>query len=203
MYIPKHFRVEQEEELLSFMQAYSFATIVTTRDNLPVASHLPFSVFRREGKIILGAHFAKANPQWEHIDKGKVLVIFSEPHAYISPKHYDRQESVPTWNYIAVHAYGTAVRITDTASVMEMLEGMIDQYEPDYKQQWNGLSADYKLKMINGIVAFEILVEELQAAEKLSQNKSLPEQKRISDSLSASSLETERKIAEYMRRNLD
>lgn len=203
MYIPKYFQARNEAEVFAFLQAYSFATIVTVKDKVPVATHLPFTVSQQDGKIVLGAHFARANPQWEELGKEKVLVIFSEPHAYISPKHYDREESVPTWNYIAVHAYGTAVRITDTASVMAMLECMIDQYEPDYKQQWNGLSADYKLKMINGIVAFEILVEELQAAEKLSQNKSLPEQRRIADSLSASSLETERKIAEYMSRNLD
>lgn len=203
MYIPKHFRAENEDEIFAFMQQYSFATIVTVKNNLPVATHLPFTVSRKEGKIILGAHFARANQQWEDLSGGKVLVIFNEPHAYISPKHYDKKDSVPTWNYISVHAYGNAALVSDPGEAMSMLEDMINQYEPGYKVQWNGLSQEFKLKMLKGIVAFEILVDDLQAVQKLSQNKSAVEQKRIVESLSASPHETEKKIAEYMSRNLD
>lgn len=203
MYIPKHFRAENEEEIFSFMQQYSFATIVTAKNNLPIATHLPFTVSRKEGKITLGAHFARANQQWEDLDGGRVLVIFSEPHAYISPKHYDKEQSVPTWNYISVHAYGNAGLVSEPGAAMAMLEDMIDQYEPGYKVQWDGLPLEFKLKMLNGIVAFEIHVDDLQAVQKLSQNKSVVEQKRIVDTLSASPHESEKKIAEYMSRNLE
>jgi transcriptional regulator len=108
MYTPKHFQLNNEQEAISFMQRYSFATIVTATNNVPFATHLPFLVEQREGRIILASHFAKANPQAAEIIGKDVLVIFTEPHAYISPKHYEKETNVPTWNYIAVHAYGKA-----------------------------------------------------------------------------------------------
>jgi transcriptional regulator len=93
------------------MQQFSFATIVTVKDGVPSATHLPFVVSQRDDQIILTSHFAKVNPQAAEILNCKPLVIFTEPHAYISPRHYESEQSVPTWNYIAVHAYGTATLI--------------------------------------------------------------------------------------------
>lgn len=90
MYIPKLYAMTDETEVLSFMQRYSFATIVTVKDSLQTATHLPFTISKRNDTIILTSHFAKANPQWQEITSNKVLVIFDEPHAYISPKHYDK-----------------------------------------------------------------------------------------------------------------
>ena len=115
---------------------------------------------------MLTAHFAKANQQWKDIENNTILVIFSEPHAYISPKHYDKLQNVPTWNYIAVHAYGKATVITEQEAVMNILERTIDTYEQSYKAQWKDLTDDYKLGMAKGIVAFEIVVTDIQAKKK-------------------------------------
>src|SRR5476649_2341956 len=90
------------------MRKYSFGTIFTSVNNLPVAIHLPFLVDERDDQIIISSHFAKANPQALDVDDHTNLVIFTEPHAYISPKNYPKEAEVPTWNYIAVHAYGKA-----------------------------------------------------------------------------------------------
>lgn len=89
MYTPKHFQLSDEQEAVNFMQRYSFATIVTATDNVPFATHIPFLVEKRGDQIILASHFAKANPQATEIIGKEVLVIFTEPHAYISPKHYE------------------------------------------------------------------------------------------------------------------
>lgn len=199
MYIPTHFQATDQPELLAFMQQYSFATIVTARDNHPVASHLPFVVLEREGQVMLYAHFAKANPQWQDLASQTALVIFSEPHAYISPKHYEKELSVPTWNYISVHAYGKARLITDSGEALSLMEQMIMTYEADYKQQWDKLPSDFKSKMLNGIVSFEITVTDLQAAKKLSQNKTAAERQSISAELSASSDSNEREIGRFMQ----
>src|SRR5690606_3894178 len=115
-----------------------------------------------------------------------VLIIFSEPHAYISPKNYDKELNVPTWNYISVHAYGQGKIINEFERVYQILESTIENYEIEYKQQWNKLPHDFKTKMISGIVAFEINVTETQAKEKLSQNKTENERKNIINSLSSS-----------------
>jgi transcriptional regulator len=201
MYIPNQFAATDTAELLAFMKHYSFATIVTAKDNIPQATHLPFAVSTRGDNVILTSHFAKANGQWRQIVDRVNLVIFSEPHAYISPTHYDKEQSVPTWNYVSVHAYGAATIINDRDQAFEALEKMIDTYEAGYRQQWAGLPREYKLRMLNGIVAFEIVVTDLQGSKKLSQNKTEQEQQRIIETLSASTDGAARQVAEYMRAN--
>lgn len=201
MYIPKNFLTTDKEEIIAFMKQYSFATIITAKDNFPTATHLPFLVSTKDDNIMLTSHFAKANDQWMQIGENLVLVIFNEPHAYISPKHYDKELNVPTWNYFSVHAYGKGQLITDTDKTFEVLEATIENYEIDYKQQWNRLPEDYKLKMVKGIVAFEVILTDLQAKKKLSQNKTTAEQMRIIETLCDSDHNNERDIAKYMKQN--
>ena len=198
MYIPHNFLITDEQEAISFMQRYSFATIITVNNNIPIATHLPFLVTQRGEQIILSSHFAKANPQSLAIINGSPLVIFAEPHAYISPKHYDNSNSVPTWNYIAVHAYGKATLIEGNEQKIELLAQTIQFYEAEYLAQWATIPDDYKLKMINGIVGFEIVVDDLQAKKKLSQNKTESERKNIIAELSNKSHSNEKDIADYM-----
>jgi transcriptional regulator len=201
MYIPKINLLSDRAEAIEFMQRFSFASIITAPNGLPVATHLPFLASERDGSVILTSHFARANGQWKDITDHKVLVIFSEPHAYISPRHYDQELSVPTWNYISIHAYGEGTIVPEEKKVIEILESTINTYELAYRQQWNRLPDDYKLGMIKGIVAFEIKVTELQGKKKLSQNKTEQEQARIIDTLSKSESTTENLVAEYMRKN--
>ncbi len=184
------------------MKAYSFATIITAKENLPTATHLPFIISTREDKVILTSHFAKANSQWEDVEGHKCLVIFNQPHAYISPGHYEKELNVPTWNYFSVHAYGDAKLITDEKSTIEVLEATIKNYEAGYQDQWDKLPLGYKTKLVKGIVAFEVTVADLEAKKKLSQNKTEKEQKNIIDSLSVSQDKNERDLAGYMSQQL-
>jgi transcriptional regulator len=202
MYIPKLYNIEEVAEAVAFMQQYSFATIVTAKDNMPVATHLPFVITQQNDTVFLRSHFARANEQWMHIGHQPILVIFSEPHAYISPAHYEKELNVPTWNYLAVHAYGRGTLLDDTAQAYALLETTINTYEPAYQAQWNNLPQDFKLKMIKGIAAFEIEVTDLQGKKKLSQNKTATEQQRIIDQLSASNNTQEQDIAAYMKLNM-
>ncbi|MES2265789.1 MAG: FMN-binding negative transcriptional regulator [Bacteroidota bacterium] len=200
MYVPKHFQLSDNQEALRFMQKYSFATIVTVLNGLPEATHLPFLVEQRGDQLVLISHFAKANPQVSVVFNETSLVIFTEPHAYISPSSYEKEQNVPTWNYLAVHAYGKAVLIDNTAQVALLLEKMIGFYEAGYRQQWDKLPDNYKQKMMNGITAFEIVVTDLQAKKKLSQNRTKLEQENIIASLSKSTDTTQRDIANYMKK---
>ncbi|MGY4383717.1 transcriptional regulator [Pedobacter sp. UYP24] len=202
MYIPKNFLTVDQDEIVAFMKAFCFATIISAKANLPNATHLPFIISTREDQVILTSHFAKANSHWEDLQDNKSLVIFSQPHAYISPGHYEKELNVPTWNYIAVHAYGDAKLITDEQSTFDVLEATINNYEAGYKKQWDNLPVDYRLKLARGIVAFEVTVTDLQAKKKLSQNKTEKEQKNIIDSLSISQDKNERDLAEYMSKQL-
>ncbi|TDO24659.1 FMN-binding negative transcriptional regulator [Pedobacter duraquae] len=200
MYIPKNFLVTDQNEVIEFMKRYSFATMISVEDKLPVATHLPFVISERGEDIMLTAHFARANTQWERITEGDVLVIFTEPHAYISPKNYDHERNVPTWNYIAVHAYGTVKLLQDVKQTLDVLEATIVNYESGYKAQWDRFDESYKLKMIKGIVAFELTITDLQAKKKLSQNRTETEKTKIISDLSQRESSHERDLANFMRK---
>jgi len=199
MYIPKNFANTDQDDIVAFMQKYSFGVIVTSAENLPVATHIPFVVTQQNGEVILTSHFAKANPQGMELDN-PILVIFSEPHAYISPKHYEKEQSVPTWNYVAVHAYGKAIILHEKQDQLKLMEQMILNYDAAYLDQWNALPDDYKTKMLNAIVAFKIRVTSLLAVNKLSQNKSDTEKESIIKALEQSGDSNEMAIAEYMKK---
>lgn len=183
------------------MRQFSFATIITAENAFPIAPHLPFIVAVKDEHVMLTSHFAKANQQWRDIETSQVLVIFSEPHAHISPRNYEKALNVPTWNYISVHAYGKGKLVSDTNEIFNLLEATIDNYETSYRHQWDSLPEDYKRKMANGIVGFEIRVSELQAKKKSSQNRTEIEKQNIIDALSKSSDANEKKIADFMKQH--
>lgn len=199
MYIPKTNLTTDKKEIVAFMKQFSFATIITAKDSFPIATHLPFLVTTKDDNVVLTSHFAKANEHWHDIENSQILVIFSEPHAYISTKNYDNELNVPTWNYISIHAYGKGKLITETEKTFEVLEATIVNYETSYKHQWDNFPEDYKLKMSKGIVAFEIIINDLQAKKKLSQNRTDTEKKKIIETLLNSNDTNEQLIAEYMK----
>jgi len=199
MYVPNQFKMQDRQETVDFMRRFSFGLMITVNNNEPQGIHLPFVINEVNGSILLSSHCARANPNWKDIDERKILVVFNEPHAYISPKHYEKELNVPTWNYLAVHAYGSGRIIQEDANALCLLESMIDSYDAGYKTQWEKLPMDYKLKMIKGIVAFEIEVTELIGKKKLSQNKTEKERNNIISAFEGSVSENERLIAGYMK----
>ncbi|MCU0439421.1 MAG: FMN-binding negative transcriptional regulator [Raineya sp.] len=202
MYIPNNNQITDFTEKIEFIKKYSFGVIISTIEDVPVATHLPFFVSHVDEKIILMSHFAKANPQWKNIENSTVLLIFSEPHAYISPTNYEKELNVPTWNYVSIHVYGKVQIIIDEEKVLEVLEKTIDYYEPTYQKQWESLPNEYKKNMLKGIVAFEIVVTDIQGKKKLSQNKTEKEQNNIIEALSKSKFTHEQDIAAFMKKEL-
>lgn len=203
MYIPDAFGMTDREEMLSFIRQYHFGLIVSVAEGKPVATHLPFALEERDGKWWLTAHFARANEQWQGIEAGAVLVVFSEPHAYISPALYSHKRNVPTWNYVAVHVYGQCRVVTDKQEGIAVLERMMQQSEPAYMQQWQELDAQYKDALYSEIVPIEIAVEEMKATAKLSQNKTREERQRIADALAAGGDGAAQGVAAYMHTQLE
>ena len=200
MYIPSIFKLDDEKEKIAFMKKYSFATIITNKNNIPIATQLPFIITKRSEKLILSGHFSAVNEQIKYIENNTSLVIFSEPHAYISPVHYNKKESVPTWDYIAIHAYGNVKILHTEEEKNTAIEEMIHFYEKDYHQQWKAFPETFKRKMLKGIVAFEMEVTELQGQQKLSQNKTKEELDRIVEHLSKSEISVENDLANYIQK---
>ena len=203
MYVPPAFREDDVDILVAFMRAHSFISLVSVLDGAPVASHIPIVVDAAEGQVSLSGHLAKANPQWRAFDGRPSLAIFSGPHAYVSPSLYEKRESVPTWNYIAVHASGApriVTRADDPAAIEALLAAMIQQYEAAYQAQWDGLPAAFRDSMLTGIVAFTMPVTRLEGKCKLSQNRSPADQRSVAAALLASDDPTVAGVGAAMRR---
>ena len=198
MYTPKHFEQKDKERLLAFMRDFNFALLVSAKDNKPVATHLPFIIEERGEEIYLLAHLSRANNQWKNFGE-EVLVIFSEPHAYISPSLYQKTDNVPTWNYIAVHAYGKISVIDEPDKQYELLEKQMQAFDPAYLDQWKIVSGEYKEGLRKGIVAFEIVITELQGKEKLSQNKTAAERENVRHHLENSDDPLKQYLAKKMK----
>jgi transcriptional regulator len=176
VYTPAHFEVDDRLQIVAFMRRYNFAALVSVHDGKTTATHAPL-VVRDEGKHVhLIGHVAKANNHWKSLAIGtEVLVIFTGPHGYVSPSLYESKLSVPTWNYTAVHAYGTSAIVHAEPA----LRALIETAEPAYRKQFDELPPDFRAKMIDGVVAFEIRVDRLEGKFKLSQNRPMGDRLRV------------------------
>ena len=184
MYIPKYFKVNDFGEIREFVQQNSFGTLVTTKLGRPIATHLPMQLLKEEEDYYLTGHMAYGNPQWRTFETCEdVLAMFQGPHAYISSSWYE-QENVPTWNYQAVHIYGTA-HILDEEELKSDLAKLLQKHEKHRENPvlWDKLSPSLLDRELKGIVGFKMKVKEIQAANKLSQNRKEEDYLNIVDKL--------------------
>jgi len=202
MYSPPYNQLENRAELLEFMRANSFVLLLTGTGGTLHASHLPVTVHERNQKICLDMHMARNNPQWREFFDEEVMVVFSGPHAYVSPRWYEEQERVPTWNYAAVHVYGIPRLIQDKKIKQESQRRLIEMLDPKWLPQFDALRQEYVDRMLDGIVNFEIEVTRLETRWKLSQNRSRREQELIAAQLDKSQDSVERALAALTRKHL-
>lgn len=191
--------MQDPDEAAAFMQRFSFGVFTSVLNNEPVATHLPVVTEVRNGKVVLITHLAKANIQAQALETGTHLMVFAEPHGYVSPTLYERKVSVPTWDYMAVHAYGTAKIISERSEVLKLLEKTIGFYEGSYTQQWQQLPETYVNALLNELVAFEVAVTRIEAKKKLSQDRPRADRDRIREKFEQSADTNENLLAEYMK----
>jgi len=200
MYAPPYNQLEDRAELLQFMRAHNFCLLVTGAGGELAGSHLPCIVEERGAQLVLVMHMARANPQWQGFFDDEVLVVFAGPHAYVSPRWYERKPAVPTWNYAAVHAYGS-VRVVEDGAKRAALAKLVAAHDPAWQPEFELLPAEYLREMLGAIVAFEISVTRLETRWKLSQNRGRREQDLIIERLETSADPGERALAELTRKH--
>ena len=201
MYIPEFNRVRGHAEAVSFMQSNPFAILVSPSDDGPFATHIPILFREGNDQMVLHGHMAKANPHWGLLQNGQEsLAIFHGPHAYISPSLYESRESVPTWNYAAVHVYGHASLVTEPERLLDETRDIINAFDPSYYAQWNGLSDKFRYGMLKHIVGFEMVATRIEAKFKISQNRSKADQAAVIESLGKSADTAACGVAELMRK---
>jgi transcriptional regulator len=207
MYTPKFNQVADRDVLIEAMRAYSFAILLGPGGGAAGseagtglrATHLPLLV-QDEGEhgTLLG-HFARANPHWRELAGRETLVVFPGPHSYVSPVHYTEPLSVPTWNYIAIHAYGTLTLIEDEDGRNHLVEELIEANEPAYLDRWRSMPDGFRRTMLAGIMGFRIPITRIEGKFKLSQNRAAEERRNVQAAQEAGSAD-ERELARWMVR---
>jgi transcriptional regulator len=200
MYQPPHFKSDDPALAADLMRRYAFATLVSNDDaGFPFVTHLPLHLEEREGRFLLLGHVAKPNPHWRYLrDRPEALALFMGPHAYMSPKVYPDLQRVPTWNYLAVQCKVRARLVEDPQGKDALLKTLIGDHEPGYAAQWQDLGEAFQLKMLAGIVGFEL--EVLQWDCKLKINQHRPEAHARMREIYAAGNEDERELAAWMQR---
>lgn len=199
MYISKLYREEDREKILEFLKQNEFATLVTYDGEKPTASHLLMEVVEDGERLYVNGHMSKANPLWKTFEKNpEVLVIFQGPHTYISPTWYNHV-NVPTWNYQAVHVYGSPRIVTDHAEAYNLLSKLIKRHEAENQYKLETLPQDFVVKEMRGIVAFQIEATRIEANYKLSQNRNDEDYHNIVSRLEERDDEMSHGVAEAMK----
>ena len=202
MYVPSHFHIDDPERLARFIVQNSFATIITQdAEGVPFASHVPLLHEPDPKPGLLLGHLARANPQWRHFENQRpALIIFQGPHAYISPRWYGPAPAVPTWNYAAVHAYGTPKLFKEEERLEALVRRMVSFYEGSGENAWRAdLPADYMSRQLKAIVGFEIQLTRLEGKFKLGQNRPKSDQAAVYNALSQSEIAEDRQLAQFMK----
>ncbi|RCL29528.1 transcriptional regulator [Pseudomonas sp. AFG_SD02_1510_Pfu_092] len=172
-----------------------------------LATHLPVLVDSTEGEFgTVYAHLARANSQWQDLAQGaEALLVFPGADAYVSPTYYpskaDNPKVVPTWNYLAVHAYGQAEVIHQAEPLLAIVSRLTDRHEQGRSEPWSVSDAprDYLDGMLRAIVGIRLPIARLQGARKLSQNRSAQDIAGVRESLSASPDYLDNQLAAHMR----
>jgi transcriptional regulator len=193
MYIPKPFAFADGATgaLQDLIEAYNFGILVAAGGPLE-AAHLPFVLDRARGPLgTLIAHVARANPIWRRFaDDPEVLAVFQGPHVYVSPDWYAARGLVPTWNYLAVHAYGVPRILEGEAAVTAALSRLTATMEAGLapKLPWTlaEIAEPDLAALRRGVVAFEIEISRLEGKRKLNQNRTAADRAGVIEALEAS-----------------
>lgn len=199
MFLPQLFKVEDFNALITFLKRNSFATVITSQNDVPYASQVPVMVDVIDEEIVLSFHLARPNPQTKTLENNQnVLIQFTGAHGYVSSSWYE-QEEVSTWNYQAAQLKGECA-VLDQDELMEDLKRLTDHYETgDNARTFDTLSEDV-LKQAKGIIGYKVKVREAGLKYKLSQNRSDKDYKNIVLNLRDSDNQDDNRLADEMEK---
>lgn len=197
MYIPKLYREEDREKILTFLKQNNFAALVTFDGERPIATHAPVDVVEDETGITIYGHISRANQQWKTFEGQEILLIFQGANTYISPRWYNHV-NVPTWNYMIAHVYGKAREIQGD-ELFSLLSHLVQNHETGTSYRLEALPPEFVQKEMKGIFGFAVDVTCIEAGYKLSQNRTDEDQENVIGELEKRSDEYSKEIAKSMR----
>ncbi|WP_280145767.1 FMN-binding negative transcriptional regulator [Bacillus amyloliquefaciens] len=199
MYIPAPFQLS-EADASNVIKEYGFATLFSTAGGMPYATHLPL-MMSKDNHYLYG-HFALPNPQWKEIEGQSVLAVFQGPHCYISPKWYETNQDVPTWNYVAVHVYGEAQLLDNEETVHSMSDLVLKYESPDSSYKLEDIDAKLLAGLNKGVKGFKIKISKIEGKAKLSQNQPAARQELVVQQLKQIPHTNEQLISGLMEENI-
>jgi transcriptional regulator len=210
MYTPKHFAESRTEVLHELIRRHPLGALIAVTPEGPEACHAPFEIDAAAAPYgVLRCHVARANPMWQSLAAANdALVIFQGEDSYVSPAWYAAKQQhgkvVPTWNYVAVHAYGKARVIHDAEWLRALVTQLTDRHEAERAEPWRvtDAPADYVAKMLQAIVGVEIEITRMSGSWKLSQNRSTADREGVVRGLAASSEPHDAAMAHLIERTL-
>lgn len=176
VYVPRHFAEPDKARIRRVLDEYGFATLITAVDDDVLVSHVPVLVdYVDDSPVAVIGHVAAANPHATALSGGRSFLVFHGPNGYVSPNWYTAPaQSVPTWNYIAIHVHGTIERLDGSAEKRTIVDTLSAHHEAPLPQPWSSAKMDSALleKMLGAIVGFRMAVTGIDAKFKLGQNRS-------------------------------
>lgn len=202
MYLPPHFKIDELGAIHAAMKASRLATLVTATADGLIGTPLPLILDAGEGEYgTLYGHVARPNPQWKTPPTGEAMAIFSGPDAYVTPSWYvtkaEHGKVVPTWNYVAVHAYGAVEFFEDAERLLDVVTRLTELHESSRKEVWQVSDApvDFIKAQLRGIVGLRMPITRLDAKKKMSQNRKLEDRAGVIAGLEASDNPADREVA--------
>lgn len=194
MYTPTPFRQNDRAQLVHHIHQSRLATLLSNGNHGLLATHLPLLLDEEAGQHgTLYGHLARGNPQWRDlVDMPETLIIFQGPDAYVTPSWYPAKAAhgkvVPTWNYTAVHAYGTPEVFDDADRLRDVITRLTEKTEASQRAPWSVSDApsDYIDGMLRAIVGIAIPIARIEGKWKLSQNRPEADREGIHVGLTAS-----------------
>ncbi|QYA42718.1 FMN-binding negative transcriptional regulator [Macrococcoides bohemicum] len=199
MFLPKLFKVEDFNALITFVLRNPFATVISSHNDVPYASQVPVLVDVVDDEIVLSFHLARPNPQNKTLtNNDNVLIQFTGAHGYVSSSWYE-QEEVSTWNYQAAQLKGECA-VLDQDELIKDLKRLTDQYETgENARTFDTLSEDV-LKQAKGVIGYKVKVREASLKYKLSQNRNDKDYKNIVLNLRDSDNQDDNRLADEMEK---
>jgi transcriptional regulator len=205
MYVPPAFREDDLTSLHGMMRDAGLANLVTATAEGLAATPLPLFLAPEEGPYgTLYGHLARANPQWRLPPTGEAMALFMGPDAYVSPSWYpsklEHQKVVPTWNYIAVHAYGPVEFFEDADRLLEVVTRLTDRHEQSRARPWTVTDApeNFIRAQLRGIIGLRLPITRLEGKRKMSQNRSEADRRGVAAGQADSERASERAAAKLI-----
>ena len=203
MYNVPHFKEYDDSLIYEFMKAHPFITLCgCTKDNLPVATHIPVLFEEKDNKLFLLGHAMRKQQHTTAFENNNnVLAIFTGAHTYVSASWYETKNVASTWNYQTVHARGT-LRFMNDEQLYSLLENLTKKFEndPDSPAQVKHLDKKYIESNMKAIIGFYIEIISIEHVAKLSQNRDKKSFENIVEHLQTQDADAKKIAAEMLKR---